>query len=75
MQSVSIIFEHIDWVLLRDQKLALIQCIGNEDDKLLEGLLGLLDSIQDIAVNTNQYTELEVFGFNVVGIKESLQGS
>ena len=68
MQPISIEFINIDWVLLRDQKLALVQCISNDDDKLLEGILSLLDYIQDTAVETNQYSELEVFGFNVEDI-------
>lgn len=68
MQPVSIELPSIDWVLLRDQKQALLQCISNEDDKLLEGLLSLIDHIQDSAVETNQYTELEVFGFNAEDI-------
>lgn len=68
MQPVSIELPNIDWVLLRDQKQALLQCISNEDDKLLEGLLSLIDHIQDSAVETNQYTELEVFGFNAEDI-------
>lgn len=68
MQPVSIELPSIDWVLLRDQKQALLQCISNEDDTLLEGLLSLIDHIQDSAVETNQYTELEVFGFNAEDI-------
>lgn len=68
MQPVSIELPSIDWVLLRDQKQALLQCICNEDDTLLEGLLSLIDHIQDNAVETNQYTELEVFGFNAEDI-------
>lgn len=68
MQPVSIELPNIDWVLLRDQKQALLQCISNEDDTLLEGLLSLIDHIQDSAVETNQYTELEVFGFNAEDI-------
>lgn len=68
MQPVSIELPSIDWVLLRDQKQALLQCISNEDDKLLEGLLSLIDHIQDSAVETNQYTELEVFGFKAENV-------
>jgi hypothetical protein len=64
METISVIFPSIDWVLLRHQKLALIQCIGNQDDELLEGLLGLIDHIQDNAVASKQFTELQVFGFN-----------
>lgn len=68
MQPVLIELPSIDWVLLRDQKQALLQCISNEDDTLLEGLLSLIDHIQDNAVETNQYTEVEVFGFNAEDI-------
>lgn len=51
----------IDWAVLRDQKLAVQQCIG-DDDELLTGLLNLLDALQDAAVDDGIATDSEVFG-------------
>ena len=52
----------INWRLLRDQKLAVLQCINSDEDELLQGVLHLLDYLQDTAVDTGQKTKLEVFG-------------
>lgn len=56
----------IDWTLLRQQK-AWLYDIANgartsDDATFSEGLISLLDHIQDNAVDTGQATELEVFG-------------
>lgn len=57
----------IDWYELRQQKATLLRLIkttvfnqGVEQD--LEGVIHLLDAIQDCAVNTGEATEQEVFG-------------
>ena len=52
----------INWKLLREQKLAVLQCINSNEDELLQGVVNLLDYLQDTAVDTNQKTKLEVFG-------------
>lgn len=46
---------NIDWELLKEQKAALLDVLANlkndKQEKLLEGILGLIDSIQDEAVD------------------------
>lgn len=57
----------IDWALLRKQKFQLVS-MADDDDRLmseievLDGVLALLDHIQDDAVAQGRATELEVFG-------------
>lgn len=57
----------IDWKLLRKQKLHLMEVIGNSNvtnaqSESLEGILSLLDSIQDEA-ETEKYASTEtIFG-------------
>lgn len=53
---------HIDWHLLRQQKNWLIKQRTGE----AAGLLALLDSIQDEAVDQLGFTEREVFGSEFV---------
>jgi hypothetical protein len=48
----------IDWELLRTQKEYLL---GLKNDQA-EGICGLIDHIQDTAVDTKQATSEEVFG-------------
>ena len=48
----------IDWELLRKQKEWLMQFNREEAD----GLLSLIDAIQDNAVNSKEFTEEEIFG-------------
>jgi len=54
----------INFLLLREQKEKLIEVIGKVPTTLasLEGLVHLLDSIQDEAVALGVKTEIEVFG-------------
>lgn len=58
----------IDFELLRTQKLCLINLINdnttidNPDKDLLEGVVSLIDNIQDYAVDKMKYTKKEVFG-------------
>jgi len=49
---------NIDWALLREQK----EWLLNFDCDEAEGLIMLLDAIQDKAVDCREATEEEVFG-------------
>lgn len=58
---------NLDWELLREQKLALYDVAYSSDCSLkvtraLEGLISLLDHLQDSAIESQQSTELDVFG-------------
>lgn len=55
---MTIDIEKIDWSLLRKQK----EWLLNQDNENAAGLVHLIDSIQDQAVNTASATEIEVFG-------------
>ncbi len=57
---------------LRRQKLTLIELIPDlhtEKGEALEGILSLIDAIQDYAVDSGQLTHIQVFGKNY-GIDE-----
>ena len=45
--TIEEVFNTTDWILMRKQKTALIEAA--EKDKLLAGLLGFLDAVQDAA--------------------------
>jgi hypothetical protein len=56
-----------DWLLLREQKAALLTLIeGNRtsgtEAELLQGVVHLIDHIQDTAVDHGNATATEVFG-------------
>jgi hypothetical protein len=56
--------ESLDFNLLRNQKLALLELKGNENQmEAVSGIVGLIDKIQDIAVDEYGYEESEVFFF------------
>jgi len=61
------LIEAIDWVKLRDQKKALIMVISNSVDYTtkshLNGILHLLDNLQDFAVDTLDKNETDIFTF------------
>lgn len=50
--------EKIDWAMLREQKAWLFR----QDNEFADGILNLLDAIQDEAVASGIATEEEVFG-------------
>lgn len=56
----------IDWKLLRNQKLTILNLIDNSDKvpvvEDLEGVINLINHIQDQAVEYGMATEQEVFG-------------
>lgn len=56
----------IDWKLLRIQKVRLLDVINEihdiSDKEALEGILLLVDHVQDNAVDSGVYTESDVFG-------------
>lgn len=59
--------QKIDWGLLRKQKLDLLKVINNDsvspkEKESLEGILLLIDSVQDYAVDTCELPERKVFG-------------
>lgn len=51
----------INWGLLRAQKQELISLIEDSPDHILWGLVGLIDNLQDEAVDSGEATEEEVF--------------
>jgi hypothetical protein len=61
------LIEAIDWVKLRHQKKALIMVISNSVDyttkSRLNGILDLLDNLQDFAVDTLDKNETDIFTF------------
>lgn len=57
-QPVVVTLDHVDWLLLRRQKLDLLARIGDDDP--LMGLVHLLDDLQDQAAEVSG--EEEVFG-------------
>lgn len=68
MEKLNRIIKTIDYPLLRKQKESLLKCIDGmpahlaTNNDLLEGLLCLLDEIQDAVVEDGIKTEKEVFG-------------
>jgi len=57
----------IDWPLLQQQKQLLVelragQTVTAEQEESIEGILNLLDSIQDQAVDSGDVPEAVVFG-------------
>lgn len=64
--------EKMDWALLRDQKLCLLELIegfekGGEESELataesLRGIVHLIDSIQNNAVNDFGFVSTDIFG-------------
>jgi len=60
-------FSKIDWALLRDQKKELLansnMADGSPLTEAIDGIIELLDSIQDYAVDELGMSEMEVFGF------------
>jgi hypothetical protein len=70
--SVNIDLKNMDWGLLRRQKRHLVtmandysknalKCLKPEEAKVLDGIISLIDAIQDNAVESGQLTEQEVF--------------
>ena len=67
--NVNIVIHNIDYDLLREQKLQLIK-ISNEYEKgkrivlfdTLDGIINLLDAIQDAVVADGIKTKIQVFG-------------
>lgn len=55
---------NVDFALLQKQKAELLKQVWNDDNDLLEGLINLIDDIQDQSVDKNGVTETEVFGAN-----------
>lgn len=56
-----------DWKLLREQKTLLLVLVQGgrtsvEEAQLLDGVVNLIDAIQDAALDSGEATELEVFG-------------
>jgi microcompartment protein CcmK/EutM len=63
----------MDWELLRKQKLVLVELrtgsvVTAEQEESLEGILNLIDFIQDQVVDSGQESEAVVFG-NMKGNK------
>jgi len=62
----------IDFALLRSQKLDLIDLtsVDKPSAEVAEGMLALLDHIQDYAVDSGQATEQEVFATSPICVTE-----
>jgi hypothetical protein len=65
----GIVLEHIDWPLLRQQKQHLLEILDNENSNVtaeqhvsIEGVVSLIDAIQDNAVDNGDMDEAAVFG-------------
>ena len=61
MSGVLLRVEDIDWAKLSAQKGALLRAMGAVDEPALDGLLGLVDAIQDRAVDELEVTQSTVF--------------
>lgn len=64
MKTITTVIKNIDWNLLREQKeYCENEAMNNsEAAHIYEGLLTLIDHIQDAAIDDGLATELEVFG-------------
>lgn len=71
MSKVLNVIKRIDYPLLKDQKLQLLELsrlgktsdlFTQEDDDALDGIIALLDELQDAVVDDGIKTEKEVFG-------------
>jgi hypothetical protein len=59
----------MDFKLLKAQKAILINMLGKKkitpiEDSMIEGILSLIDTLQDIACDTYGYDQTEVFNFD-----------
>lgn len=57
--NINDVVKNIDWAELRVQKAALISYVDH--DPILEGIVNLIDNIQDAAIDSNLATFSEVF--------------
>ena len=54
---------NINWALLREQKAALVRmAMTGQDNQALDGIINLLDTLQDEAVSSGLADEEIVFG-------------
>jgi hypothetical protein len=61
--EIEKVFTSINWKLLREQKLYMLNEANlKENPSAYDGVIGLLDAIQDAAVASGMYTEVNVFG-------------
>ena len=62
-------YEKMDWDLLRQQKETLLELISSCPTRTqaehVDGVIGLIDNIQDDAVDNHGYNEVDVFGKGV----------
>ena len=66
---MSKVLDKVDWPLLRKQKLVLVKMVMerslelDEEEKAgIDGVIALLDGLQDEAVASGAHTEKEIFG-------------
>ncbi len=52
----------VDWKLLREQERRLVEVISAKPDNLLQGIVHLIDAVQDHAVDVCGVSKEEVFG-------------
>lgn len=62
--SIEQVVRSIDWTLLREQKEWLMNVLqpNSSDQDMVDGILQLFDSIQDVAVSDGLASAVEVFG-------------
>lgn len=61
--------QNINWEMLREQKERLLELINflgddNSNSGALQGIISLIDNVQDYAVDVAGYSETDVFSFN-----------
>ena len=65
MDAFAKLAAEVDWPLLQQQKLALIDAVAQQPHgsaRLLEGLVHFLDAVQDAAVDNGYVEHSQVFG-------------
>ena len=63
MDNLKTVFANMDWLLLREQKRHLLSL--QDKTGAVQGVVHLLDAIQDAAVEDGIASEETVFGFEV----------
>lgn len=68
-EAITVDVSEVDWELLRKQKLHLLEILSDENSNVtaehhasIEGIVSLLDSIQDGVVDTGKLSAKKVFG-------------
>ena len=65
-QNIPEFIQSIDWELLRKQKSTLVKFQCNNANDAVDGIINLIDGLQDYAVDMLGLSEMLVFGLDVV---------